>query len=120
MNSVLWGLALAAAMEAVTILFRFGFGLQATRDTRWLRRLTFGLRIHHGYWGVLLLLAVPFMGAWPHLREAAIVLGLGLAVSDLVHHFAVLWPITGSPEFDLRYPDDASPPSRPAPPPAGR
>jgi hypothetical protein len=28
-----------------------------------------------------------------------------LIFSDLAHHFIVLWPITGSPEFDIIYPD---------------
>jgi len=27
-----------------------------------------------------------------------------LFLSDIVHHFLVLWPITGNPEFDLFYP----------------
>ena len=32
------------------------------------------------------------------------ILAIGLVVSDLVHHFLVLWPLTGSPQFDLFYP----------------
>ncbi|MFH1468454.1 MAG: hypothetical protein ABIO70_28955 [Pseudomonadota bacterium] len=98
-----YGLALAVAMEAVTCLFRFGLGLQATRDTGFLARLTFGLRIHHGYVGLLLiLLAALRPGLW---RNLALIVGVGMLVSDLIHHFLVLWPITGSPQFDLTYPD---------------
>ena len=33
-----------------------------------------------------------------------IVIGIALALSDAVHHFLVLWPIVGSPQFDLVYP----------------
>ena len=32
-------------------------------------------------------------------------IGLAMIVSDLMHHFLVLWPITGDPKFDLVYPD---------------
>jgi hypothetical protein len=32
------------------------------------------------------------------------VVAIGLVISDIIHHFLVLWPVTGSPEFDLRYP----------------
>ena len=31
-------------------------------------------------------------------------LGAALILSDLVHHYAILWPIVGSPQFDLTYP----------------
>jgi len=102
------GLLLALALEGVTVGARFGLGLESTRDTGFLARLTFGWRIHHGYIGLLLLAAVPFLGS-ARARGWAIVLGVGLLVSDLVHHFLVLWPITGSPQFDLRYPDPPGP-----------
>ena len=92
---------LAIGIEAVTVCFRFGMGWQATRDTSWLSQFTLGLRIHHGYIGlVLLLAAVRFTTPW---RQVLLILGLGLAMSDLAHHFLVLWPITGSPQFDLWY-----------------
>jgi hypothetical protein len=35
---------------------------------------------------------------------AALVLGIALLASDLIHHFAILWPLTGTPEFHLKYP----------------
>jgi hypothetical protein len=31
-------------------------------------------------------------------------IGLGLFFSDVIHHFLVLWPIEGNPQFDLWYP----------------
>jgi hypothetical protein len=73
--------------------------------------LTRGLRLHHGYFGVAvaaLAWCVPVLGI--ALRNLLLMVAIGLLVSDLVHHFLVLWPITGSPQFDLTYPT-----KRPAP-----
>lgn len=103
-STLFWGLAFAAAFEAATIFFRFGLGLKSTRDTRWLSRWTCGWRIHHGYIGILLLISAAMLPLPPLWSDLAVIAGIGLAVSDFVHHFLVLWPITGSPEFDLRYP----------------
>lgn len=50
------GCAVAAIFELITILFRFGLGIQSTRDTAFIGALTFGIRIHHGYIGLLLML----------------------------------------------------------------
>ncbi|HOT26921.1 MAG TPA: hypothetical protein PLU72_01955 [Candidatus Ozemobacteraceae bacterium] len=97
-------LALATLFEAVTVFLRFGLGLEATRDTAaTVGRLTFGVRIHHGMVGLaLLLVSAAVKGeTW---KNRLIVLGGALAISDLVHHFAVLWAATGSPQFDLWYP----------------
>ena len=106
-----WTVALTLVFEAVTVLFRFGFKLQATRDTvHHVARWTLGLRIHHGYWGVplalagmVLLIVLPGLGPqW--LAVWLVVIGLALIKSDLIHHFLVLWPITGSHDFHLTYP----------------
>ena len=98
-----WLAVLTLLIETVTLTLRFGLDLQSTRDTTAVGRFTGGLRIHHGYVGVLLLLgslvAPESWRAW--LRR----IGGALIASDLVNHFLVLWPITGSPEFDLVYPD---------------
>lgn len=97
-------LAIAALLEAATAFLRFGLGLQATRDTAsTVGRLTFGIRIHHGMVGLALLLVSPIITdeAW---KRRMIVLGGALAISDLVHHFVILWAATGSPQFDLLYP----------------
>ena len=103
----LFGLVLAVAIEALTIWTRFGLGLQATRDTGFIGTLTFGVRVHHGYVGVLL----AILGSWlfPNnigLRNVCWMIALALILSDLMHHFLVLWPTTGSPEFDLVYPSN--------------
>lgn len=105
-----WAIGLTLAFEAVTILFRFGFKVQATRDTaRYVARWTRGLRIHHGYWGVpLLALGTAALATSVGPAQAAawlVIVGLALIKSDLMHHFLVLWPITGSHDFDLVYPE---------------
>ncbi len=107
-----WAIALTLVFEAITILFRFGFRVQATRDTaRYVARWTRGLRIHHGYWGVpLLVLGGAALGTSIGPAQAAawmVIVGLALIKSDLMHHFLVLWPITGRHEFDLVYPERA-------------
>ena len=108
---VIAGLLLALLIEAVTLFCRFRCGLVATRDTRCLRRFTWGLRVHHGYVGVLMAVVAwgPLAGcsSW---KGSFSICSMGLIVSDLVHHFLVLWPLTGSPEFDLVYPQNGEKP----------
>lgn len=91
--------------ELVTLVLRFGFSLESTRDTAsTVGLLTAGLRVHHSYLGMLLLPAaawLPRRAAWLERRLAAI--AAGLVLSDLVHHFVVLWLVTGSAQFDLFY-----------------
>jgi hypothetical protein len=100
---LLYGLILALVFEAVTAALRFGLHLQSTRDTTAIGGFTFGLRVHHGYIGLFL---VPLAWCFPlGLRHALWMIAVGLIFSDLAHHFLVLWPITGSPEFHLVYPD---------------
>lgn len=121
LDAVLWTLGLTLLFELVTVLFRFGFRIEATRDTaKYVARWTRGIRIHHGYWGVpLAVFGLLMLGAAPvdpggtgltfaglGLGLWLIVFGLALIKSDLIHHFLVLWPITGSHDFHLRYPGD--------------
>ncbi len=106
---VVLGLVLAVVIEAVTAFLRFGLHLQSTRDTSFIAQYTFGIRIHHGYVGVLLLLAAWVVRKPPWARRVAVVAGIALVVSDLLHHFAVLWPVTGDPHFDLVYPTGPTP-----------
>jgi hypothetical protein len=97
------GLGLAVVIEAITVALRFGLRLESTRDTASsIGVLTLGLRVHHGYIGVLLL---PLGWCFPAgLRHLLWIIAIGLIFSDLAHHFLVLWPITGSPQFDFVYP----------------
>ncbi len=108
MNRRLWlqTMVLAAILELLTVALRFGLQLESTRDTAsTIGRITFGIRIHHGYCGaVLILLAWGLSQTHPRLARVGYVLGWALVISDAVHHLLVLWPITGSPQFELFYP----------------
>lgn len=108
-------LFLTLILEGFTCLLRFGFGMQSTRDSAGtMGRLTGGIRIHHGYLGVLILL-ICYYGCCSsnssrptNSRRYCLywmkVVGWSLVASDFMHHFLVLWPVTGSPQFDLVYP----------------
>ena len=93
-------------IELVTALFRFGFQLESTKHTAsTVGMLTGGIRIHHGYVGVVMCLASAFFkGDRRFYSQVLWIIGSSLVLSDLIHHFLVLWPITGSPQFDLVYP----------------
>jgi hypothetical protein len=103
---IVWSLALAAVIEAITAALRFGFDLSATAATAdTVGALTGGIRIHHGYIGILLLIGSRlFAKPRPRLCQLLLIAGAALLVSDLVHHFLILWPLVGSPQFDLVYP----------------
>jgi len=99
-------LVLAILIEIPTAIGRFYFGIEATRDTaKSIGKLTLGFRIHHGYLGLILLLIGMMFGKPGRDREILISWGGGILLSDLFHHFVVLWAVTGSPQFDFRYPD---------------
>ncbi|MBL4849703.1 MAG: hypothetical protein JKY65_29590 [Planctomycetes bacterium] len=98
-----YGLLWGVLFEALTVFSRFGLAFESQRDTAALGQLTFGIRIHHGYVGVLFLGLAWLLRTTPSRRNAALALGVALLFSDLVHHFAVLWPITGTHQFFLVY-----------------
>ena len=104
-ENLLWIVGLTVLFEGITCLMRFGLGMESTRDTGVIRHLTFGLRIHHGYLGAPLVAAAFLLPKGWRLRPWCLRVGAALVLSDLSHHFLVLWPITGDPHFDLTYPD---------------
>ncbi|MGB0908593.1 MAG: hypothetical protein ACPGVT_13980 [Maricaulaceae bacterium] len=110
MNIFKTALLSTAIIEAVTLLFRFGLKMESTRDTGFMKVLTFGFRIHHGYVGVVILLLCLLLRKrllGKKMRKCFTLLcglAIGLIASDLIHHFLVLWPLTGDPQFHLRYP----------------
>ena len=96
---------LTVLFEAATLFLRVGAGLQSHVATAGLGSFTLGLRIHHGYIGMALLASAPwlktrFPGSWDRLSAV----GVGLVLSDAIHHLVALWALTGSPSFDLFYP----------------
>jgi hypothetical protein len=98
-------LVLTLIIEAITLFFRFGLGLESTRDTAsTVGRLTFGIRIHHGYIGLALLIATFFFSRLKKHRYVSCiqVAGASLLLSDIIHHI-ILFLVTGSSDFDLVY-----------------
>ncbi|MHC4247964.1 MAG: hypothetical protein ACYS9X_02435 [Planctomycetota bacterium] len=95
---------LTLAAELVTVFLRFGLGLKSGKPGSRLGRLTLGLRIHHGYVGAALLAGSALFGSASAAGTVLFFAGIALALSDIIHHFLVLWPLTGAPEFHLRYP----------------
>jgi hypothetical protein len=56
-SAMVSGLVLTITLELITLALRFGARLESTRDTAsTIGRLTFGLRIHHGYVGLAIIL----------------------------------------------------------------
>ena len=97
-------LVLTVLIEGITVFFRFGLGMESTRDTASVvSPLTFGLRIHHGYLGIILLALTCILLKAQTSKAWLIPVSISLILSDLIHHFLVLWPIVGSPQFDLTY-----------------
>lgn len=95
----------AGLVELGTLFCRFGLDLHATRDTAsTIGLLTGGVRIHHGYIGLILMIASIWLRHRPKAFEWLLIAGLALFVSDAIHHFGVLWLLTGDPEFHLVYP----------------
>jgi hypothetical protein len=98
-------LILTAIIEAITLLFRFGFKLESTKHTAsTIGKLTMGIRIHHGYIGILILLINAAINSQnKSLASLAKIIGFSLALSDIIHHI-ILYLVTGSADFDLVYP----------------
>jgi hypothetical protein len=101
----LYGLIWAAFFEILTCVLRFGFALESTRDTAsTIGQLTLGLRIHHSYIGIACIAAAFWIEQrFPRSSLHLLAIGIGLFISDMIHHFVVLWVITGNPQFDLLY-----------------
>ncbi len=99
------GLIWALVFELVTCVFRFGLALESTRDTAsTIGRFTMGMRIHHSYIGIACIAAAFWLEPRsPRSSFHLLAIGIGLFASDMIHHFVVLWMITGNPQFDLLY-----------------
>jgi hypothetical protein len=95
---------LTLIIELITIFLRFGLNMKTSNTTTLIvGKFTFGIRIHHGYIGILLIIMAVFFPT-ALVSNWLLITGMSLFLSDVIHHFLVLWPITGSPEFDLLYP----------------
>lgn len=104
--TIVWALLGTTVIEIICIVLRFGFDKDSTSATAsTIGVLTFGYRIHHGYIGMLMIpLGIWFFDGVKSPGWWALVIGVSLFASDFIHHFFVLWPIIGTPDFDLVYP----------------
>jgi len=103
-HPIISGLIAALIFELLTIILRFGFKMTSPTHTRPLAKLTTGYRIHHGYPGAGMLMAIPLLPAPTIIASVLIIVGLMLFLSDLIHHTIILPIFTGNHEFDLKYP----------------
>jgi hypothetical protein len=106
-SKVIWSIVICTAViELLTVILRFGFKLEAAHSpVSTIGLFTGGIRIHHGYVGAVLSLASLFlMRSHTALAQYILIAGMSLFLSDLIHHFLVLWIVVGSPEFHLTYP----------------
>ena len=91
-------------MEVITLILRFGLKLEASlHTTSIIKKLSCGIRIHHGYLGMLLVVVSLFLQN-PSMSKYIFIIGMALFLSDMIHHFLILWLIKGNPEFHLFYP----------------
>jgi hypothetical protein len=84
---VVWFLIATAVAETITLWLRFGRGIEATEFNRTAPLL---LQIHHMFWSLPLLVALPLFRRRPRIGEPLLGIALGLIVSDVMHHFVVL------------------------------
>ena len=91
----------AVIIEFFTVFGRFIFGFRS-RDFLRKAMKYFGWKrvfhFHHLFMGLILMgFSIFFNGS------LLFSLGLGVALSDVIHHFVVLWIIVGDPEFKVVY-----------------
>jgi hypothetical protein len=85
--TIVFGVVVTLLTEAVTLYLRFGRGQTAADFNKTAPLL---LQIHHMFWSVPLLAALPVRWRWPRLSGAIAGTAIGFIVSDLLHHFVVL------------------------------
>ncbi len=107
-TDALYTLYFTIGFEVITCFFRFVLKKKSTQNTGFIGRCTGGFRIHHGYVGLVLILVRNWFPN-EELAHAATWIGWGCVLSDGIHHFWILWPFTGSHDFDLVYPVNSFP-----------
>ena len=101
---VLLAVALTLLFEGLTLALRVGAGMESRVATAGLASFTMGLRIHHGYIGLAMLAAVPWVRRRsPERADYWSAAGVALVLSDALHHAGALWVLNGSPGFDFTY-----------------
>lgn len=83
--SIKIGLAIAIAIEVVTIACGLLYGGSGPEFAE-AHSFPVIMRIHHGVWGLLLMLVALAFWRRPQVFTWVMGIGLGLFLSDLVHH----------------------------------
>ena len=91
--AIAWVLAATLLTEAITLYLRFGRQQTAVEFNK---TAPLVLQIHHMFWSVPLLAALPFCWRRPRLSGALLGIALGFIISDLLHHFVVLPLLVGN------------------------
>jgi hypothetical protein len=91
--AIAWAVWVTLAAEAITLYLRFGLNQSAVEFNKTAPLI---LQIHHMFWSVPLLIALPFCWRWPKASGAVLGLALGFIASDLLHHFVVLPLLVGN------------------------
>lgn len=110
-HPIIFGLIAAVIFELITIIFRFGFKLTSQTHTSFLARFTKGYRMHHGYPGAVMFVAIPLVPQPSIISSLIIIFALMLFISDFIHHTIVLPIFTGHHEFHIKYPDPTTAPA---------
>jgi hypothetical protein len=98
-----WHIVLVTTLviEAITIFGRFFFKI-SSKDilTRIMHHYGWKkvIHVHHLFFGLLVLALAVSLD-----NSLGVDLGVGIVLSDIVHHFVTLWLIVGDPEFHLVY-----------------
>jgi hypothetical protein len=95
--------ACVVVIEIVTCIGRFGFDISMKEKEGAITALIFGVRIHHGYVGAFCLLSAfvitRFKLKGDFNTNLLYIGGWALLISDIIHHFIVLYLIVGKTEF---------------------
>lgn len=92
-SAIVWTIAVTLAAEAITLYLRFGRHQTAADFNKTAPLL---LQIHHMFWSVPVLAALPIARRRATLSGAILGIAIGLIVSDLLHHFLVLPLVVGN------------------------
>jgi hypothetical protein len=91
----------AIFIELVTLTVRFSFKIRA-KDFYIKIMKKYNLKkfyhFHHLFLGITIALIFYF-----YEQAFLFSLGIGIAASDIIHHFVFLWLIAGNPEFHVVY-----------------
>jgi hypothetical protein len=91
--AIAWAVAVTLIAEGITLYLRFGRHQTATDFNK---TAPLWMQIHHMFWSVPLLVALPLCGSRPRLSGALLGIAVGLVASDLLHHFLVLPVVVGN------------------------